>query len=100
MGKEASPRGGHDGHTRHSAGLASPADRAEIRRQPPAGTRPTENIRGDQGSGGANGQRKPQLGLSANPRSAVQSGSQGGPWHDRRNVSPAWIEPAPERERK
>jgi len=33
---------------------------------------------------------KPPLGLSANPGSAVQSGSQGGPWHDRRDVSPAW----------
>ena len=47
----------------------------KIRRQPPAGTRPTEEIRGDRGSGGANGKRKPQLGLSSNPGSAVQSGS-------------------------
>src|SRR5215831_10063943 len=32
-------------------------------------------IGGDRGSGGAHGERKPPLGVSANPGSAVQSGS-------------------------
>jgi hypothetical protein len=36
---------------------------------------PTEKIPGDRGSGGADGKRKPQLGLSTNSGSAVQSGS-------------------------
>ena len=62
----------------------------KIRRQPPAGTRPTEKASGDRGSGSANGKRKPRLGLSTHPGSAVQSGSSGGPGHDRRDVSPAW----------
>jgi hypothetical protein len=34
--------------------------------------------------------RQPELGVSANSRSAVQPGSCGGPWHDRRDVSRAW----------
>jgi hypothetical protein len=34
--------------------------------------------------------KKTAVGLSANPGSAIQSGSSGGPWHDRRDVSPAW----------
>jgi hypothetical protein len=37
--------------------------------------RPAEKIRADRGSGGAYGERKPQLGLAANRGSAVQSGS-------------------------
>ncbi|HEY6371374.1 MAG TPA: hypothetical protein VIX37_12415, partial [Candidatus Sulfotelmatobacter sp.] len=39
------------------------------------GCGPTEKIRGDRGSGGADGERKPQRGVSASPGSAVQSGS-------------------------
>jgi hypothetical protein len=47
----------------------------KLRWQQQAGTRPAEKIRGDRGSRGAHGERKPQLGVSANPGSAVQSGS-------------------------
>jgi len=39
------------------------------------GIRPTEKIGGDRGPGSADGERKPQLGVSANPWSALQSGS-------------------------
>src|SRR5215472_6956032 len=75
FGKQAAPRGGYDCHARDPAGLASSADRAEIRWQWQTGMGPAEKIGGDRGSGGAHGERKPQLGVSANPGSAVESGS-------------------------
>src|SRR6516225_365252 len=89
-GKQTSSRGGHDGHARDPAGLASPADRAAIRWPRPTGTRPTEKIPRERGSGGAPGGRKPPVGGAANSRSAVQPGAGGGPWHPRRDGSPAW----------
>jgi transposase InsO family protein len=62
--------------------------------------RATAKICGDRGSGGTDGARKPQLRLSANPGSAVQSGA----WVGRGTIAEILarhgIEPAPERERK
>ena len=66
LGSKLLWRGAYGCHARDAAGLASPTDRAEIGWHWQTGMRPTEKIGGDRGSGGAPGERKPQLGISAN----------------------------------
>jgi hypothetical protein len=100
IGKKAAPRGGYDCHARDPARLASPADRAEIRWQPPAGARPAEKIRGDRGSGGAYGKRKRRWGYRRIQGALSNLGYEVGCGTSAEMLARHGVEPAPERERK
>src|SRR5215469_11551165 len=100
IGKQGSPRSSHNCHARDSAGLASEADRAEIRWQWQTGMRPTEKIRGDRGLGSADGERESRLGLSANQGALSNLGHEVGRGTIAKILARHGIELAPERERK
>ena len=102
LGTEDSGRGGHVGHARDVAGLASKADRPEVRRQWEARTGTASHRRGDRELGGANGRREAGLGLSIRRIQGALSNL--GHEIARSTIAEILarhgIEPAPERSRK